>query len=77
MESPSNWLVLATKFYKDIVSDFYEVIMKHKDNKESLPESVYDVYLSKTGMEEFQTLEKVFPDRAKELDDILPSPLVL
>lgn len=77
MESPSNWLVLATKFYKDIVSDFYEVIMKHKDNKEPLPESVYDVHLSRTGMEEFQTLEEVFPDRAKELDDILPSPLVL
>jgi ankyrin repeat protein len=69
IDPPSEWIVLNGSFI-DAVNNFHGVITQFASNGTPLPPSLYS-------SSNAQTLQQLFPDRAAELDGILPSPLVL
>lgn len=71
IDSPSEWIVLAPSF-DETALEYYHILRRINDEDTAPPESIYD-----SDGKEFKTLLEVFPDRARELDGILPEPLVL
>lgn len=69
MDPPSEWLVLSTSFEQS-VDKFYKALAAAVTIGTPLPSTVY----SEDGP---GTISDLYPDRATELDDILPDPLVL
>jgi ankyrin repeat protein len=75
IDSPLEWIVLADSF-EEVVKHFYQILQNAKKQKIPLPDSIYSSF---HGNDEssFKSLLERFPDRANELNEILPRPLVL
>lgn len=71
IDSPSEWIVLATSF-DEVAMEYYRILKRIQEDNTPPPNSIYEAE-----GKEFKTLLEVFPDRARELDGILPNPLVL
>lgn len=82
IDSPLEWIVLS-KSFNDTTKHCYEILQQAKQQL-PLPKSIYSSSAAAGGDEgngneenSFQTLLEIFPDRAHELNEILPNPLVL